>query len=107
MNQITHWIDASNIYGSTDQEAKLLRTFDNGLLVEANQKGVKDTEQLPKCDEVGEDSPSDAVSCDVCKFVKVDPDGSCFAAGTLFKKDTVPSFNQKKLFTYTIVPKFL
>ena len=86
MNQITHWIDASNIYGSTDKEAKLLRTLSNGLLVEADQKGVKSTEQLPKCDEsekIGEVSPSSSSSCGVCKAIKVHPDGSCFAAGTL------------------------
>ena len=84
MNQLTHWIDASNIYGSTDEEAKLFRTFSNGLLIEANQNGVKSTEQLPKCDENernGENLPNNSVSCGVCEAVKVHPDGSCFAAG--------------------------
>ena len=26
MNQITHWLDASNVYGSDDHEADLLRS---------------------------------------------------------------------------------
>ena len=93
MNQITHWIDASNIYGSTDKEATLLRTFTNGMLIEANQKGVKSTEQLPKCDEnekIGEDSPSNSSSCVVCNFVEVVPNGSCFAAGTLYRNRSIP-----------------
>ncbi len=32
MNQITHWIDASSIYGSSDEVAKTLRTGSKGLL---------------------------------------------------------------------------
>ena len=88
MNQLTHWIDASNIYGSTDQEAKLFRTFSNGQLIEANQNGFKSTEQLPKCDEdesKGENLPNNSVSCGVCEAVKVYPNGSCFAAGMYYK----------------------
>ena len=32
MNQITHWLDNSNVYGSTDPVAASLRTFRDGLL---------------------------------------------------------------------------
>lgn len=32
LNQITHWLDGSNIYGSTQNEERELRTFSNGLL---------------------------------------------------------------------------
>ncbi|CAB4063516.1 PXDN [Lepeophtheirus salmonis] len=32
MNQITHWLDSSNIYGSTEEELIALRTFRKGLL---------------------------------------------------------------------------
>ena len=34
LNQITHWIDASNVYGSLPEEEKELRAFRNGLLRE-------------------------------------------------------------------------
>lgn len=32
MNQVSHYLDGSAVYGSTEKEAKLLRTFNNGLL---------------------------------------------------------------------------
>ena len=32
MNQITHWLDNSNVYGSTDDVARNLRTLSGGLL---------------------------------------------------------------------------
>ncbi|ODM96552.1 Chorion peroxidase [Orchesella cincta] len=32
MNALTHWIDASNIYGSTDEQTRQLRLFQGGLL---------------------------------------------------------------------------
>ena len=32
LNQITHWLDASNVYGSTDQASKTLRAEKDGLL---------------------------------------------------------------------------
>ncbi|XP_042233114.1 chorion peroxidase-like isoform X2 [Homarus americanus] len=32
LNQLTHWIDASSVYGSTEDEQRALRTFNNGLL---------------------------------------------------------------------------
>ena len=32
INQITHWLDSSNVYGSSDAVARSLRTFSNGLL---------------------------------------------------------------------------
>ena len=32
VNQITHWLDNSNVYGSTDAVARSLRTFKDGLL---------------------------------------------------------------------------
>ena len=32
INQISHWLDGSNIYGSSIEESKKLRTLQNGLL---------------------------------------------------------------------------
>ena len=32
INQISHWLDGSNIYGSSLEESKKLRTFQDGLL---------------------------------------------------------------------------
>ena len=32
INQITHWLDSSNVYGSTEEDKRKLRTFRNGLL---------------------------------------------------------------------------
>ena len=46
MNQITHWLDASNVYGSDDHEADLLRSKSGGKL-KVTTKGGED--MLPKC----------------------------------------------------------
>ena len=32
VNQITHWIDSSNVYGSSKEESRRLRSFQSGLL---------------------------------------------------------------------------
>ena len=32
INQVTHWLDSSNVYGSTQSEMRKLRSFKNGLL---------------------------------------------------------------------------
>ncbi len=32
VNQITHWLDSSNVYGSDEEEAARIRTFSDGLL---------------------------------------------------------------------------
>lgn len=32
MNQLTHWLDASQIYGNTQEQGEALREFSGGLL---------------------------------------------------------------------------
>ena len=45
VNQLTHWIDASNVYGSAVEETNRLRRFKDGLLrVHVNPDG---SELLP------------------------------------------------------------
>ena len=45
MNQITHWLDASNVYGSGISDARRLRTFRGGKL--RTGRGVGGAEMLP------------------------------------------------------------
>ena len=44
-NQITHWLDASNVYGSNEDVTKRLRALKDGLLDVVDINGQKD--QLP------------------------------------------------------------
>ena len=48
LNQITHWIDASNVYGSLPEEQPLLRLFENGLLKEGPQPGTLPEDPNPR-----------------------------------------------------------
>ena len=45
MNQITHWLDSSNVYGSGDSDARRLRTFQGGRL--RSDRGLNGAEMLP------------------------------------------------------------
>ncbi|XP_032786422.2 peroxidase [Daphnia magna] len=47
MNQLTHFLDNSNVYGSDDTEAAALRTFENGALKVTPQKGHHELDLLP------------------------------------------------------------
>ena len=85
MNQITHWLDASNVYGSTDREARILRTFRYGLLVDSSENGSPKIDLLPKCDQGDEFQEDLPKACHLCEALTIDPDGSCFAAGTIYK----------------------
>ena len=48
LNQITHWIDASNVYGSLPEEEKELRAFRNGLLREGAVPGTLPEDPDPR-----------------------------------------------------------
>lgn len=77
MNQITHFLDHSNVYGSDDEEAKSLRTFRDGTLKVTPQKGHHQLDLLPP-DNAAEDN------CTLSKRVSgVEPPAivKCFKAG--------------------------
>ena len=45
MNQITHWLDSSNVYGSDLSDARKLRSFETGNL--RSSRATNDDELLP------------------------------------------------------------
>ena len=45
MNQITHWLDSSNVYGSGESDARKLRSFRGGRL--RSGRGLNGAEMLP------------------------------------------------------------
>ena len=44
MNQITHWLDSSNVYGSGESNSQKLRSFDGGKL--SSETGIDGVEML-------------------------------------------------------------
>ena len=70
--QITHWIDGSNIYGSTVEDAMYLRT-DRGKLKISSQ-GRNLHSNLPSC---AREKKGKVTACDVCGSKRND----CFFAG--------------------------
>ena len=72
LNQITHWLDGSNIYGSTLEEAMYLRSSRGKLKISAQRSGRQGN--LPSCE--GE-KKGKVTGCDVCGRKKDD----CFFAG--------------------------
>ncbi len=68
MNQITHWLDASNIYGSSDNEMQKLRQFTGGQLKVTRQSGST-RGILPSCAaQVAKSAISTCKACDKCFF---------------------------------------
>ena len=55
--QVTHWLDGSNIYGSTSEEAAVLRAAGGRL-------AVSGLDQLPSCREAG---AADREACRACE----------------------------------------
>ena len=72
LNQITHWIDGSNIYGSEADEAEYLRA-DRGKLKITAQRGNLHG-NLPSC---AREQKGKVTGCDVCGSKRND----CFFAG--------------------------
>jgi len=72
LNQITHWIDGSNIYGSTVEDAMYLRADRGKLKISSQSRGR--TNNLPSC--AGE-KKGKVTGCDVCGSKRND----CFFAG--------------------------
>ena len=68
MNQITHWLDASNIYGSSEHESTVLRKRVGGLLkISTTTTGRSRTGLLPTCDrEANRESISMCNKCTHC-----------------------------------------
>lgn len=80
MNQLTHFLDHSNVYGSDNEEATALRTLKNGALKVTPQKGHHQLDLLPP-DEQSEDNCTLSKSVSGVEsphFVK------CFKAGGNF-----------------------
>ena len=77
MNQNTHFLDSSQVYGSDDETAKILRTFSKGALNVTSRKGHHGMDLLPP-DNAARDN------CTLPKSVSgIDPPShvKCFKAG--------------------------
>lgn len=77
MNQITHFLDNSNVYGSDDEEAASLRTFNRGLMAITPQSGHDDLGLLPP-----DENPD--MECQINRNitgVDPNPEHRCFKAG--------------------------
>jgi len=72
LNQITHWIDGSNIYGSTVEDAMYLRDSKGKLKISSQGRNLNSN--LPSC--AGE-KKGKVTACDACGSKRND----CFFAG--------------------------
>ena len=79
MNQITHWLDASNIYGSDDHEALLLRSQNGGKL-----KVTKDGNMLPRCTNFADLNDAYPNGLESCHNTDMTCGEDCFAGGLYF-----------------------
>ena len=77
MNQITHFLDSSNVYGSDEEDVKNVREYKGGLLRTYKPDGPK-TERslLPQEGEEGKDE------CQIEENQQTGPENrKCFVAG--------------------------
>merc|ERR1712223_975462 len=83
VNQITHWLDASNVYGSSEEEIEMLRTHTNGQMkftkARSHPRSTTPEINLPSCPASSDiPRPSD----EICKFrFCVNSKAPCFLAG--------------------------
>lgn len=78
MNQITHWLDASNIYGSSLKDSNGLRVGIGGLLKEGGSNRVTGVHgSLPSCAD-NKNVPLDTQMCQGCD--------ACFLAGEIIEE---------------------
>ena len=82
MNQITHWLDASNVYGSSNFDSRKLRSFTGGRLKDTKPSSPRSSSRpneklsknvLPTC---ARESKSNRENIGMCKQCK-----HCFFAG--------------------------
>ena len=67
MNQITHWLDASNIYGSDARDTNQLRQRRLGQLKASIEPGKpRHPQDLPKCNAFGNQKPDMCTGCPSC-----------------------------------------
>ena len=78
MNQLTHWLDASNVYGSDHEEASLLRLKSGGQLKSSN---LGQEVMLPRCSKF----PDLEEELEGCHGQPCNED--CFAGGKLIHFD--------------------
>lgn len=57
MNQITHYLDGSNIYGSSEEEAEEVRLFRGGLLKEQGRNLLPPHHEAMECESRDEGMP--------------------------------------------------
>ena len=77
MNQITHFLDGSNVYGSDEEDAASLRQLSRGLMRGHSNPGTK--ELLPQAE--GEQEEEE---CQILRRTQQLEDKKCFRAGTVF-----------------------
>ena len=75
MNQITHFLDSSNVYGSDEEDVKQLRQYEGGLLKTYKPDPAGPRSLLPQEGEEGKDE------CAIEEAQQVRENRKCFVAG--------------------------